>query len=182
MKGVGPYFEWERSSETMTGQPPRKETAIQRTVTLDEADLAILRHLQQDCTWSMERLAQKTGLSKTSVWNRIQKLIAEKVILKQAALVDPEKVGLVETFFIAIKTRNHNATWLQTFTDIVADMPEIMEAHRMAGEVDYLLKVQVPSTRAFDQFYQMLVSRIALDDVTSSLSMEVMKRETALPL
>ena len=149
---------------------------------LDEADRTILRLLQVDATQPLERIAAKVGLSKTAVWNRIQRLQQVGVILRQVVLVDAQRVGLAETFFVAIKTAQHNSAWFKSLLAIVEELPEIMEAHRLAGDIDYLLKVQVASTRDFDEFYKRLVSRIELFDVTSSLSMEVLKHETALPL
>ena len=152
------------------------------TVSLDKEDRELLRLLQADATLPLGRLAEKVGLSKTAVWNRIQKLQAAGVILRQVVIVDPEKIGLPETFFVAIRTNHHTADWLKELKAIIEEMPAITEAHRMAGQIDYLLRVQVNSTRAFDAFYQDLVSRIDLFDVASHLSMDVLKRESALPV
>lgn len=152
------------------------------SIALDDTDLAILRRLQLDAAQPLERLAKHVNMSKTAVWNRVQRLQKAGTILRHAALVNPDHVGIAETFFIAVRTNQHNAEWLQTFNGIVQETPEIMEAHRLAGENDYLLKVQVRSTREFDEFYKRLVSRIDLYNVTSSLSMETLKRETALPI
>ena len=149
---------------------------------LDEADRAILRLLQQNATVSMDRIASKVGVSKTSVWNRLQRMTRDGVIMRQTIIVNPARVGLNETFFIEVRTDQHNAQWLEEFAALVQSTPEIMEAHRLAGRIDYLLKVQVASTREFDSFYKRLVARIHLFDVSSSLSMEVLKHETALPL
>jgi Lrp/AsnC family transcriptional regulator len=149
---------------------------------LDETDRAILRLLQKDATVSMDRIAGKVGVSKTSAWNRVQRLTRDGVIMRQAVIVDPARVGLTEIFFIEVRTDQHNAQWLEEFAALVHSTPEIMEAHRLAGRIDYLLKVQVASTREFDAFYKRLVARIHLFDVSSSLSMEVLKHETALPL
>lgn len=151
-------------------------------VSLDEEDRKLLRFLQEDATLPLGRLAEKIGLSKTAVWNRIQKLQTAGVILRQVVILDPKKIGLPETFFVAIRTNHHNAGWLKELKLIIGEMPEIIEAHRMAGQIDYFLKVQVKSTQAFDAFYQDLVSRIDLFDVASNLSMEVLKRESALPV
>ena len=153
-----------------------------QAVTLDELDRKILRELQIDATPSLERLAKKVGGSKTAVWNRIHRLEEEGVIVRRAAIIDPVRVGLAEAFYISIRTNQHNAQWLESFSKIIHEMPEIMEAHRLAGEIDYLLKVQVASTREFDTFYKRLVANIDLYNVTSNLSMEVLKSETALPL
>jgi len=154
----------------------------ENAVTLDAMDRNILRELQRDATQSLERLAKRVGSSKTAIWNRIHRLERDGVIVKRAAILDPERLGLTETFFIAIRTNQHNAEWLKSFTQIVRTLPEITEAHRLAGETDYLLKVQVGSTREFDVFYKTLVARIDLYNVTSNLSMEVLKSDMGLPV
>ncbi len=150
--------------------------------TLNDIDLRILRALQTNATTPLERLAKLVGLSKSAVWNRIQRLRAEGVILREVALLDPGKVGIDETFFVAVRTSTHALGWLDKFSAAIQEMPEIMEAHRIAGEVDYILKVQVPTTRDFDLFYKRLISKVELFDVTSSLSMETLKVKTDLPL
>lgn len=147
---------------------------------LDDADRAILRVLQADASLSLERVARKVGMSKTAVWNRIQRLHSAGVILRHTVLLDAAKAGLPETFFISIRTNRHDAEWAGKFEKAVEELPQITEAHRLAGEIDYLLKVQVESTRAFDAFYQELIGRISLYSVTSALSMQVMKRGVGL--
>ncbi len=151
-------------------------------VKLDETDRKILRQLQADATVSFERLAKRVGISKTAVWNRIQRLQQSGVILRQAAIVNGARAGLPEVFFMAVRTAQHDAAWLENFHRAVREMPEIQEAHRLTGDVDYILKVRVPTTAAFDEFYKRLISRISIYNVTSSLSMEVLKDETALPI
>lgn len=149
---------------------------------LDETDRELLRQLQRDATLSMDRLAKLVGISKTAAWNRVQKLLSERVIRKQVALVDADKIGLKETFFIAVKTNQHNEKWLTKFNVVINRFPEIVEAHRLSGDTDYLIKVQVASTKDFDTLYKKIVASVDLYSVTSSLSMEVLKQDTALPL
>ncbi len=147
---------------------------------LDDSDRALLRHLQADAALSYERLGKRLGLSKTAVWNRVQRLQREGYIRRQVALLDAERLGLAETVFVAVRTAQHSAGWLDRFTAAVTEMPEIVEAHRLTGDVDYLLKVRVANTRAFDDFYKRLIQRIDLFNVTSSLSMETLKETTEL--
>lgn len=147
---------------------------------LDELDRKILRLLQEDCDISLDALAKQVGSSKTPVWNRIKKMRKSGVIRGQVALVDPEAVGLGETFFVAVRTSQHDAAWLEAFTEAVLEIPEILEVHRLTGDIDYLLKVQVAGTADFDRVYKALIGRISLFNVTSSLSMETIKSTTAL--
>ncbi|MGD1887866.1 MAG: Lrp/AsnC family transcriptional regulator [Cohaesibacteraceae bacterium] len=149
---------------------------------MDELDRRILAVLQRDASLSVERVAQEVGSSKSPVWARIKKLKDMGIIEKEVVLLDPEKIDQTEVFFIAVKTDQHEADWLERFSAAVQDMPEIQEAHRLAGEVDYLLKVRVKDTRAFDDFYKELVSRVRLFAVTSSLSMETLKSTTEMQL
>lgn len=136
--------------------------------------------MQDDASQSVEKIASLVGSSKSPVWARIKKLKDNGVIAKEVTLLDPEKVGQSEVFFIAVKTDQHEENWLERFSAAVKDMPEIQEAHRLAGEIDYLLKVRVADTRAFDEFYKRLVARVRLFAVTSSLSMETLKSTTEI--
>lgn len=149
---------------------------------LDDTDKDLLRLLQVDAAVSYDRMGKRLGLSKTAVWNRVQRLIRDGYVRRQVALLDAERVGVGETVFVAIRTAQHSAGWLERFTGAIAEMPEIVEAHRLTGDVDYLLKVRVTSTRAFDTFYKRLIERIDLFNVTSSLSMETLKETTEIPV
>lgn len=147
---------------------------------LDELDRKILRLLQEDCDISLDALAKEVGSSKTPVWNRIKKMRKNGVIRRQVAIVDPKAVGLGEIFFVAVRTSRHDDEWLKAFTEAVLALPEILEVHRLTGDIDYLLKVQVSGTADFDRVYKALIGRISLYNVTSSLSMETIKSTTAL--
>jgi len=152
------------------------------SLTLDDTDRALLMLLQSDASQSTERLAKAVGVSKTAAWNRVQRLQTAGIISKQVVLLDADKAGLKETFFISIKTNRHNDEWLVRFNAMVNRYPHIVEAHRLTGETDYLLKVQVASTKDFDKLYRQIVSDIDLYSVTSNLSMQVLKQHSALPV
>jgi len=147
---------------------------------LDETDQKILRLIQIDATLPLEEIARQIGSTKSPVWNRIKKLKAAGVIDREVAILNADKIGLTETFFISIRTDQHTSDWLGRFTEIVNEMPEILECHRLTGDVDYIMKVRVASTRDFDLFYKRFIGRINLFNVTSSLSMEVIKETTAI--
>ena len=149
---------------------------------LDELDRNILALLQRDASLSLDEIARRVGASKTPVWNRIRKLRASGVIRAEVALLDPEKLGLESCFFVLIRTSQHDAAWLDRFLDAVRARPEVIEAHRLAGDIDYILKVQVPNARAYDVFYRALIREVSIFNVTSALSMEVLKSTTELPL
>jgi Lrp/AsnC family transcriptional regulator len=149
---------------------------------LDGIDIKILGMLQQDCTVSVADIGKAVGLSTTPCWRRIQKLEQEGVIRARVALLDPKQVNVGVTVFVSITTSEHNLQWLEKFHAVVRDFPEVVEAYRMSGQVDYLLRVTVPDIESYDRFYKQLIERISLGDVSSSFAMEQIKYTTALPL
>ena len=150
--------------------------------TVDSTDKAILKLLQEDATLSLDDIAIRIGASKTPIWNRIKRLKESGVISHQVALVSPQAVGLDTCFFVLVKTSEHDSTWQSQFLDALRARNEVVEAHRLAGEIDYLLKVRVSSPRAYDQFYQGLIADVKVFNVTALLSMEELKYTTALPI
>jgi len=149
---------------------------------LDARDLQILSILEQDAMTPVVEIAERIGLSTTPCWRRIQKLEAEGVIRRRVALLDPAALNVPVSVFVAIRTSRHSAEWLEQFRKALDGIPEVVEAYRMSGEVDYLLRVVVPDIAGYDAVYKRLIERIELADVTSSFSMEEMKHTTALPL
>lgn len=149
---------------------------------IDELDRKILRELQRDATQSLETLANRVGSSKTPVWSRIRRMRDQGVIERQAAILNPERVGFDHCFFVLVRTSRHETSWLDKFMTAVQGLPEIQEAHRLAGDIDYLLKVRVRSARHFDEFYKRLIDEVEIFNVSSLLSMETLKSETALPI
>ncbi len=149
---------------------------------MDRLDRKILRLLQEDATLAVADVAKKVGLSTTPCWRRIQKLEEEGVIRARVAVLDPAKINAAVTVFVAIKTNSHNIEWLKRFSEVISELPEVVEFYRMAGEIDYLLRVVVPDIAAFDEFYKRLISRIEIRDVSSSFAMEQIKYTTELPL
>ncbi|MEC5318007.1 Lrp/AsnC family transcriptional regulator [Brenneria populi subsp. brevivirga] len=150
---------------------------------LDKIDRTLLSLLQQDCTLSLQTLADSVNLTSTPCWKRLKRLEEEGYIRARVALLDNERLGLGLTAFVLLKTQQHNSVWYQTFTSVVSEMPEVLSFYRMAGEYDYLMQVQVADMKSYDDFYKRLVNGIpGLVDVTSSFAMERIKYTTALPL
>lgn len=149
---------------------------------VDDIDRKILAELQRDASQSLEDIARKIGSSKTPVWNRIKKLRDAGVIRANTAILDPEALGLEACFFVLIRTSEHEADWQNKFLKALRERPEVLEAHRLAGDIDYILKVRVANARAYDTFYQALISEVRIYNVTALLSMEEIKSTTALPL
>jgi len=149
---------------------------------MDEIDRKIVGLLQGDATLSVAQLADRVGLSPTPCWKRVQKLEANGVVTRRVALVDPRKVGVDLIVYVAIEAGDHTPDWLRTFSAAIAAMPEVMEAHRMAGEVDYMLRVAVSGMAEFDGFYKRLIEAVPMRNVTSRFAMEQLKYTTAYPL
>ncbi|MEL6679844.1 MAG: Lrp/AsnC family transcriptional regulator [Pseudomonadota bacterium] len=149
---------------------------------LDTINRNILTLLQEDASLSLDEIARRVGASKTPVWNRIRKMKEAGLILGETTLLDAEKLGLESCFFVLIRTSEHDAGWLERFLNAVRARPEVMEAHRLAGDIDYILKVRVPNARAYDDFYRALIKEVSIYNVTSTLSMEEIKNTTRLPI
>ncbi|WP_366063424.1 Lrp/AsnC family transcriptional regulator [Hyphomonas sp.] len=149
---------------------------------IDDTDRLILRALQADASTSLESLAAAASISVNTCWRRVKRLEEAGVLVRRVALVDPESVGLGQTVFVAIRTREHSADWVERFAKAVRSLPEVVEFYRMAGDVDYLLKIQVGSVKDYDRVYRALISRIDLADVSATFAMECIKNTTELPL
>jgi len=148
----------------------------------DPMDRKILIALQENADLALEDLGAKVGLSRNAVWRRVKALEATGVITRRVALLDPEKLGLGLTVFMMIRTERHAADWLERFAAATRDMPEVLGAYRMTGELDYLIRARVADVKAYDRLYQDLINRVELADVSASFVMEELKETTELPL
>ncbi len=149
---------------------------------MDAIDRKLLTLLQRDSRLSIAELADRVGLSQTPCWKRIQKLEASGVIAGRVVLLDPEKLGLGLTVFVSVETADHSPAWLTRFAEAVAALPEVMEFYRMAGDVDYMLRVVVADMAAYNDFYKRLIATTSLKNVTSRFAMERIKSTTVYPL
>ncbi len=148
---------------------------------LDRLDREILRLIAADASLSLADIAERVGLTPTPCWKRIRRMEQDGVIVKRVAVLDPAKVGLPVSVFVAIETADHSADWLARFAAVIEQTPEIVDAWRMSGDVDYLLHVVVPDIASYDSFYRKLIAALPLRNVSSRFSMERMKA-AALPV
>jgi len=151
-------------------------------IQLDRIDRAILAALQVDGSLSIADLSQRVGLSSTPCWKRVKRLEEDGVIERRVALLNRQKLGLPVTVFVSVRTTQHDEKWLAQFAAAVMGLPEVMEFHRMSGDVDYLLKVVTTDIDGYDRFYKRLIKSAQLSGVSSAFSMEQIKFSTALPL
>jgi Lrp/AsnC family transcriptional regulator, cysteine-sensing transcriptional activator len=149
---------------------------------LDAIDRKILTVLQEDASLSVAEIGDRVGLSSTPCWKRIQRLEADGVIQKRVALVDQNRIGLGLSVFVSVESSDHSDAWLKRFAAAVSAMPEVMEFYRMAGDVDYMLRVVIPDMQSYDVFYKKLIHAVPLKNVTSRFAMEKIKSITALPV
>lgn len=149
---------------------------------MDDIDRRILKLLQENADLPVAEVAERVGLSASPCWRRIQKLEAEGVIERRVALLNPEKMNVGVTVFVAIRTSRHDEAWLRDFAQKVTRIPEVVELYRMSGEIDYMMRVVVPDIKAYDAVYKRLIAAVPLFDVSSSFAMEAIKYTTALPV
>jgi len=149
---------------------------------MDERDRAILRELQRDASLSIEDLSARVHLSRNACWRRGKQLEDQGIIRARVALLDPAKLNLGLTAFIAIRTSAHDQAWLDQFSAAVRGIPEIIGVYRTTGETDYMLHAVVPDIAGYDQLYKRLIAKVPLTDVSSFFVMEKVKETTELPL
>lgn len=149
---------------------------------MDELDRAILRRLQVDASLRIETLAEQVNLSRNACWRRVRQLEERGIIRKRVALLDPDMVGLELSVMVLIRTDSHDPDWLKRFADAVRALPQIIGAYRVAGDVDYALRVRLASMKDYDDFYQQLIRRVEIADISASFVMEELKETTALPV
>ncbi len=149
---------------------------------LDIRDRRLLELLQEDASIPVNDLADRVGLSPSACWRRIKSLEDGGLITRRVALIDRRKTNVPMTIFVGVKTSRHSIEWVETFRTAIADIPEIVEAYRLTGDMDYLLRLVVPSVEVYDAVYKQLITRLDFTDVTSFISMEEMKFTTAIPM
>ena len=149
---------------------------------LDTTDREILSALQTDATRSLDSIAETLSVSLNTVWRRVRRLESEGVIERRVALIDNEKIGLPLTAFVQVRTDDHSADWAARLASAVNGIPEIVEFYRLAGDVDYILKIMIASVADYDRVYQQLIAQVRISDVSASFAMEKLKFTTELPL
>ncbi|MGB6175824.1 MAG: Lrp/AsnC family transcriptional regulator [Methylocella sp.] len=149
---------------------------------MDMIDRRILRIVQKDASLSIRETSTQVGLSQAACWKRLHRLNASGMIKRRIALLDPVKLGLGLTAFVSVQVGDHSGKAIARFAAEIAAMDEVMECYRMAGGIDYGLRVVVPDAAAFDVFYKRLIETIPLKNVTSRFALENVKSETAFPI
>ena len=150
---------------------------------LDRTDLWILALLQSDGRMSHVEIAAKVGLSPSPCSRRIRRLETVGVVEKYTALVDPKRVGQNVLAFVQIKLERHTDEIIGQFRRMLAERPEVISAHAMTGDMDFLLRVVVPDLDALGRLtLHQLLKFPGVRDVRSSLVLETLKADAAVPL
>ena len=149
---------------------------------MDKADRHILALLQRDASASVAEIAEQVNLSRGPCWRRIRALETGGYIRRRVAILDPVKLNVGTTVFVTLKTNRHDAQWFNAFATAVKSIPEVVEFHRMSGDVDYLLRLAIPDIAAYDRVYKQLIQVGGLTDVSASFALECIKSTTELPL
>ena len=147
----------------------------------DEIDRKILDVIQSDSSYSMDEISEFVNLSRNACWRRIRRMEEAGIIKARVALVEPSSINLGLSAFVMIRTNSHDTSWAEKFDKVVKCFPEIIGAHRMAGDLDYILRVRVRDVKDYDNFYQTLISKISISDISASFVMDDIKDTTALP-
>jgi Lrp/AsnC family transcriptional regulator len=149
---------------------------------MDKKDKRILELIQDNALLTAAEIAEHVGLTTTPCWRRIQRLEAQGYIRRRVALLDRQKMNVGVSAFVAVRTNHHSKEWLDRFRQAISTVPEIVEAHRLSGEVDYLLRIVVPDIAGYDAVYKRLIQVVEFSDVAASFSMEELKFTTAIPV
>ena len=147
----------------------------------DERDRKILDIVQIDAAMPVAEIADRVGLSVSACWRRIRNMEEARLITRRVALVDRRMVNLPMTVFVGLRAPRHSMEWLEQFRAAIRDMAPVVEAYRLTGEIDYLLRVVVRDIEDYDAVYKTLISRLEFTDVVSFIGMEELKFTTAVP-
>ncbi|HEY5559602.1 MAG TPA: Lrp/AsnC family transcriptional regulator [Steroidobacteraceae bacterium] len=150
---------------------------------LDRTDIRILEQLQRDGRLSHVELAERVGLSPTPCTRRVRRLEKLGIIRGYAALIEPKRVGQNVLAFVQIKLERHTDDVIDRFRRMLEERPEVVSAHAMTGEMDFLLQVVVPDLDALGRFtLHQLLKLPGVRDVRSSLVLETLKTVARVPL
>jgi len=117
----------------------------------DSVDLALLRELLRDSRRSLQEIGQQVGLSSTACWNRIRQLETAGVIQGYTVKVDLERLGFQNSVLVQVNLESHSDETLYEFGRVLQTIPEVLEAHLVSGDYDYLIRIAVKDTRDYER-------------------------------
>jgi len=150
---------------------------------MDKIDFNIITMLQKDAGMPLSQLSRLVGISKTALWNRLQRLEERGIVKGKMIALDRQALDLAVIAFLSITVGQHSPAWVEEFQRVVADYPEIVEVHRLTGAgADYQLKILCPSIEAYDVFQQSIISRIKFTSMSTRIALSEIKFSNRLPL
>lgn len=149
---------------------------------LDDRDRKILSILQKDAAVAVGVIADRVALSVSACSRRIARLEADGYISRRIVVLDRGKMGVPTIVFALVKTTRHSEEWVENFRRAISGIPEVVEAHRLTGNYDYLLKILLPRAEHYDHVYKAIIRKVELFDMSASISMEVMKADEGMPV
>ncbi len=164
-------------ARTQKNMPQDLPGADRGMLRLDAIDRRILSALRADGRLTMNELGEKVGLSASPCWTRVKRLEAAGLIAGYVALLDHAALGLPDTVFVEITLNRHDDHALEVFGASLARIPEVIEAHLVTGEYDYLVKVAVAGTRDYERFLRERLYRIeGIRHTRSTFALRAMKQ------
>ena len=149
---------------------------------LDKRNLMILGMLQANADLAAGEIAEQVNLSVSACSRRISQLHADGYIKRTVAVLDRQLLGVPMTVFVLVKAGRHAEDWIENFRHLITDIPEVQEAHRLAGSFDYIMKLALPGIEAYDNVYKRIVRCIEPLEISGHISMEPLKDSACLPL
>ena len=150
---------------------------------MDVHDLELIEQLQKHSDIALTELSRRLGMSKTTCWNRLQRLQERGIIEGKYTQLNRLELGLSVIVFLSISVGRHSPEWVKLFTAVIERFPEVVEVHRLTGEgADYQLKIICPDIDAYDVLQQRLINEIDFTSMSSQISLKEIKSTHYLPL
>lgn len=162
-------------------EEPKKNNFLMVDIELDATDLQILRALQDNARLTTKELAARVNLSTTPVFERMKRLEKTGFIKKYVAVLDAEKLGRGFTVFCSVKLKQMTRGVARDFISVIRDVPQVAECYNISGEYDYLLKIQAPDMKYYNEFIINVLGNIdSIGSILSSFVMDEIKNTHAL--
>lgn len=145
---------------------------------LDNVDISILRHLQQDARLTIKEISREVNLSSTPVFERIKRMEREGFIKRYVTILDAEKMHKGFVVFCSVKLSPLNKKVAQEFCNTIKEIPEVTECYNISGRFDYLLKVHSPDMKYYQEFVLNVLGQLSmLGSLESTFVMEEIKND-----
>jgi len=150
---------------------------------LSSGDCALLRALQEDLSISQIDLAERTGMSRSSVWRRIRELEDAGLIEGKVALLNSRQLGFQIHVLLSVSMNKHSVQTRQDFERHIQTLPEVIECFSVSGDRDYLLHIVARDMETYNDFLNtQILDHPSVHSASSSFALRRVKYTTALPL